>query len=194
MLDKLQQLYNTYAHVDDSDEAWGWLSKLNASQAFLACLGAGPWKEKRRKTVQSAALTALGNFDLAEDVPIPFPLKWQNDKLAALRASLQQQRRYMSAFCERLMSTPTLARKRLYAVTESRGRAKVLDLFCRDYLKVPSFPIDRHVARILDDAGIKKNEDQLVKSCLEAGIDPRKLARRLVGHTVSNPDLSEFRL
>lgn len=197
LADKLVELNAAYSYVDDSEAAWAWLNDFNPSQALVVCLGAGPWKEGRRKAVQSHALRALGSSDIADCNPqnLGFPLQWQYRKVAFLieylRTHFAITERPMDKFFFWLQSNPRSATSELYKATGSSGRAKVLDLYARDYLNVPSFPIDRHVHRVLRDAGLPLKEDTLVAACYHADLDPRKVARRLVGHTVSNPDLSD---
>lgn len=156
-----------------------WLDHLNASQAFLTCIGAGPWKIQRRSLIQKGAVSALKDKDLSqiEDVRIfGFPLDWQNEKTALMIDHLKTHNTEMAPFSASLSSVAD-PRKTLYEITQTKGRAKVLDLFIRDYLKLSSFPIDRHVERLLKDNNFPVNENYMTTLCKEAGLDACHVAR-----------------
>lgn len=70
--------------------------------------------------------------------------------------------------------------------------AKVISLFCRDGLGAPSFPIDRHVKRKLQELHLPTNEDDMIEVCEKAGIDPRRAAATFVrtASDMDNPDWS----
>lgn len=164
------------------DKTWNWLDNFTPSEAFLVCLGAGPWKIKRRTLIQQQAVKALNKKDLSQvrDINIfKYPLKWQNDKVAAMIDYLQRYKITMTWFAEFIthIKNPT---KLLYEVTNTKGRAKVLDLFIRDYIKAPSFPIDRWVARALKDNDLPLHENYLIELCNKAGLDPRIVARHFI--------------
>lgn len=159
-----------------------WLDHLNPSQAFLTCLGAGPWKIMRRTIIQKGAVEALGPLDLSEvdDISIfKFPLDWQNEKVFAMTDYLRRYLVTMTWFTK-FISGMREPNKMLYEVTKTKGRAKVLDLFVRDYLKLPSFPIDRHVERILKRNNFPVNERYMMELCEKAGLDAPHVARVLV--------------
>jgi len=159
-----------------------WLDHLNPSQAFLTCLGAGPWKIARRTLIQKEAIHALGDRDLTQinDIKIfRFPLDWQNKKIAAIIDYLQRYKISMSWFV-RFIADMNEPAKILYDVTQTSGRAKVLDLFIRDYLKLPSFPIDRHVERELRRNGFPVSEKYMINLCKEAELDVSYVARVFV--------------
>jgi len=79
--------------------------------------------------------------------------------------------------------------KMLYEITNTKGRAKVLDLFVRDYLKAPAFPIDRWVARKLKEQNLPQNEKYMINLCNLAGLDVNHVARIFVssGNFTGNP-------
>jgi hypothetical protein len=171
----IQKIEATSA-IDDGT----WLDHLNASQAFVTCLGAGPWKIARRTLIQKEAVESLGGLDLSQVItPYRFPLEWQNEKLDAMIDYLKRYLVTMSWFAKFLsgMNEPT---KMLYEITKTKGRAKVLDLFVRDYLKLPSFPIDRHVERVLKENGFPVNEKHMIGLCEEAGLNVSHVARAFV--------------
>lgn len=183
-IDKLknlvQQIENTY-NIDDGT----WLDHLNASQAFLVCIGAGPWKINRRNNIQTQAVEALGDKDLSQvdDVSIfQFPLDWQVQKTADMINYLQRYKVSMRWFAGWVAGFPEPV-KALYNITHTKRRAKVLDLFARDYLKVPSFPIDRHVEAILNENGFPVNEQYMINLCNKAGLNVSHVARAFVAGT-----------
>lgn len=169
------------SQIDDGT----WLDHLNPSQAFLVCIGAGPWKINRRNLIQQGAVEALGAKDLAEvtDVNIfKFPLDWQVQKTADMIDYLQRYKITMRWFAGWVAGFPNPI-KMIYDITKTRGRAKVLDLYARDYLKVPSFPIDRHVERILKENGFPVNEKYMIDLCNQAGLNVSHVARVFVAGT-----------
>lgn len=175
---KLSTLVKTLEPITVTDDG-KWLDHLNASQAFLTCIGAGPWKIQRRSLIQRQAIQALKDKDLSQiqDVAIfCFPLDWQNNKTAAMISYLKINDLTMQNFTK-VLSKLDDPRKALYDLTETKGRAKVLDLFIRDYLKLPSFPIDRHVERILKENNFPVNENYMIELCKEAGLDACHVAR-----------------
>ena len=168
-----------------SDENWNWLDKCNPSQAFLICIGAGPWRIERRMKIQTQAVKALDNRDLADidDVgTFDFPLNWQNQKVQAVINYLRAYKISMTHFTNFMADMKNPA-EMLYEITKTRGRAKVLDLFARDYLKAVSFPIDRWVKRILEANNLPVNEAFMIELCNKAGLDPRYVARALVNNS-----------
>ena len=180
---KIKAIYDTYDLSKYTDDKWNWLDHLNASQAYVVCLGAGPWKIRRRSIVQQRAVDILGSRDLSElsdDETLNFPLGWQKQKLQTMIAHLKRSKFTMTVFAERLKQADFVAVTRLYTVTKTKGRAKVLDLYARDYLKVSSFPIDRWVARRLKALELPQDEFAMILLCEKAGIDPRYFARMLV--------------
>lgn len=159
-----------------------WLDHLNPSQAFLTCIGAGPWKVNRRSLIQKQAVDALENNDLSQidDVLVfRFPLEWQITKTAAMIDYLQRYKitmTWLSGFLSRIKNPVPM----LYQITNSKQRAKVLDLFARDYLKAVSFPIDRHVAKLLKENNLPVDEDKMIELCKQLDYDAKYVARLFV--------------
>jgi hypothetical protein len=54
---------------------------------------------------------------------------------------------------------------------------KTLSVFVRDCVKANCFPIDSRVANELKTYGIPEDEQLLVNLCLNAGLNPREVAR-----------------
>lgn len=70
----------------------------------------------------------------------------------------------------------------------SKG-TKVLWLFIRDFLKLPAFPIDRHVRRKLKEYKLPIDPIYIIGLCQKAGIDSNALNRSLF--LGKNPDFSK---
>lgn len=176
----VQSIENKF-QIDDGK----WLDHLNASQAFLVCMGAGPWKINRRNLIQHGAVEALGDKDLSQvdDVKIfKYPLDWQNQKTGDMIDYLKRYKISMRWFAGWVAGFPNCI-KMLYEITNTRGRAKILDLYARDYLKVPSFPIDRHVERVLKENGFPVDEKYMIDLCKQAGLNVSHVARAFVAGT-----------
>lgn len=183
-MDEMVRLKNLIQQIENNSviDDGTWLDHLNASQAFLVCIGAGPWKIGRRNFIQNGAIEALGDKDLSQidDIKIfKYPLKWQNQKVADLIEYLKKYKITMKWFVEWIsgMRDPV---KVLYEITKTTGRAKVLDLFARDYLKAASFPIDRHVEKVLRDNDFPVNEKYMIELCQKTGLSVSHVARAFV--------------
>ncbi len=188
-----------------------WLP-FDPSAAFICCIGAGPWKYGRRRKIQLQGLERLAGRDLQEAVLGNattktifdeslrvdwFPLKWQNQMTGALAFYLRQLGRSLKKpitladFCAQAPFNDGW-RKLFYDVCGCPKGAKVLSLFCRDYMRIPSFPIDRHVRKILKENGLPDKEEQVLQLCEMANVDPIHLARCLGTSRLNggNPDWS----
>lgn len=157
-----------------------WLPQ-DYSQAFVVCVGAGPWKADRRYKVQCAALDKLKErpLEVLESDKIDwFPLDWQNQFIQKMVRHLHTARTSMDGFC---ISIKMAARKNplvgLSLYYQSIGaQSKVLSLFARDCLKIAAFPIDRHVERWLKKYDLPVDEIKLLKLCMKADLNPREVA------------------
>ena len=157
-----------------------WLPQ-NYSQAFVVCVGAGPWKIDRRYKVQCAALLELNGrpLEVLESDKIDwFPLVWQNQFIQKMVRHLHTARTSMDDFCRGIQlaaSKNPLVGLSLYY--QSIGaQSKVLSLFARDALKIAAFPIDRHVERWLKKYELPVDEIKLLKLCMKADLNPRAVA------------------
>lgn len=199
MLDQLAKLWldatppGGYQEVDD--DHWTWLDGLSHVQAFLVCLGAGPWKEGRRLKVQRIA---LGSYKMQGSPPLRdvdplglgYPLQWQIDKISKLSQALKhieyrvdgQIAEEFDYLCSVMISIRDP--ECLYGIV---GRCKTVELFVRDHLKLPSFPIDRHVRRALKWYGLPDSPKVIIDGCHELGNDPRLLSRALFRVASENP-------
>jgi len=176
---------------------FGWLRGRSFSDAFVICIGAGPWKFNRRKNIQGRALKILNGRDLVslseDEIVQMYPLQWQRSFIKTAVYNLTDpnsawKKSDFDIFCAR---KPPIGRRIMLSLVGSSS-TKVISLFCRDALKVPSFPIDRHVRRKLIELGLPADEDKMIDLCEEAGIDPRKVAVAFVraASDMDNPDWS----
>lgn len=180
-----------------------WLDDLTYSQALVVCIGAGPWKEKRRQQVQRQALDMLEDHDITQiPWPLPkhekwYPFDWQNDMLGKISRIFQYSHRIFNEWCnlrkKDCENSPTAIKtfwrfEFLKAIEYEKKVPKVLSLFIRDKLGFPSFPLDRHVKRILDDCDIPHDETLILNLCLRNGINPSQLNRYIFHQKSSNPD------
>ena len=173
-----------------------WLPS-DPNQAFVCCIGAGPWKYGRRRTIQLKALTQLGQrciSQLSGDEQW-FPLGWQNRMLSSLTVTLKTLQTSMFHFGAALQGMePVKARTTFYDACGSPEGTKVLSLFLRDFVGVPCFPIDRHVRRELLLLCLPTKEVDLLAAFTDVGVDPIPAARMLGTSKLDggNPDWSDW--
>lgn len=158
-------------------ERYTWLDTMNYSQAFLACIGAGPWKIGRRRLIQKTAIQSLGDKDLSVATITPFPLDWQNRFLSSMQGFLRETSQTMEEVC---VGFKGVDRTYLYRAAGCPKGAKVLSLFCRDKLHIPAFPVDRHVRRVLQEHGLPTKEAELIALCATEGLDPIETATLII--------------
>lgn len=166
--------------------------------AYLLCVGSGPWKIQRRVQVQARAirwvLEAGGDITMVNEHRLwrMFPLDWQNRLVAhgarAARYRKQTFAQYMQALRVRMNAAPgaPLPPQAEQVATwfkecgcEPDKGAKVLWMFLRDWLGVPSFPIDRHVGAWLREHGFPVDSRRMVELCGAACVPASDFARRL---------------
>ncbi len=208
MIKEIEKIYKSFGKIEPDH----WLDGRNFSDAFILCLASGPWRMARRLKIQQEAINKLNNQDLSQieidkgfdyypehTVINWFPLDWQNKYLYNMVKYLQDNELTMEEYCNGLIDGSPFAvnyylhnREFLYQACENPKGIKVLSLFCRDSLKVPSFPIDRHVRRYLKEQGLPQTEAEIVNICLDIDIDPILLATAIVKNIggVNNPDWS----
>jgi len=205
-IQKIIEIYNSFGKVESFD----WLDGRNFSDAFVLCISSGPWMYARRKTVQEMAINTLNGRDLSQIeirhshdyVPEQstinwFPLVWQNKYLFNMVKYLQENDLTMEEYCERLICGHPIvdrynphSRKFLYEACGQPKGIKVLSLFCRDALKIPAFPIDRHVRKYLIEQNLPVNEDDMIELCFQANLDPNLVATGVIKNIgdLKNPD------
>jgi len=191
-IEKIKKMYSSEPTYDHT-----WVGS-ESNKAFLICIGAGPWKVERRKKVQTRAIQWLNNRDLGNILPSQFeniyPLKWENDMLFNMITSLNKKQIEFKTLCDIWLekgkyswTTPIVEFFNLCGANP-KG-TKVLWLFIRDYLKLPAFPIDRHVRRKLKEYKLPIDPIYIIGLCQKAGIDPNALNRSLF--LGKNPDFSK---
>jgi len=177
-----------------------WLG-INPDYAFLICIGAGPWKVKRRFKVQKTAINWFiqqNKLDLAnvslENVRDVYPFQWQNDHLYNMIKSLQDKgvtykeilQRWKDEFDRKTWWT---AHEELFAMCGvSKQGTKVLWLFIRDCLQLPAFPVDRWVCRNLQKHGLPPKAWYMTQACILADVNPNEFNRALFSGI--NPNFS----
>lgn len=195
---KLTALYNSFGKV----ELFNWLEGRSFSDAFVICLGAGPWKFKRRQAVQKKALEHLNGSDLSKIGTSNhwYPFGWQNKMLNSMSKFLSDSSKTMNSFCEDLIllgkTAPNhsafIAQRVLCAACDigEKPLPKVLSLFCRDSLRIESFPIDRHVKKFLLEHSFPADEQAMIKICNRAKLDPIYVATGIIkiAGNLDNPD------
>jgi hypothetical protein len=195
MLNQIKTLIDFWEDNQHLSYPFNWLRGRSYSEAFVICIGAGPWKFNRRKAIQGQALKILGKRDLValsdDEISQMYPLQWQRNFIERAVDNLTNPnsswRKYdFEVFCS---CEPPIGRRTMLSLVGSSS-TKVISLFCRDALKVPSFPIDRHVKRKLIELGLPTDEDAVIELCEDAGIDPRKAAVAFVraASDMDNPD------
>lgn len=199
--DLVQLKFAADGHDSLSTNTW---LPANYSRAFVICIGAGPWKFNRRLTVQQNAVAWLNNRELetiAEPVSC-YPLDWQNTTVSTLASNLRAMKTSMHDFCSKIIKESAIdsakSRRDFYSACGNPKGFKVLSLFCRDALKIDSFPIDRHVQRRIDKFNLPNDENALVHLCNKSNLPSRNVATWFVhegengrGLNKGNPDWTD---
>lgn len=209
-----------YIETADVKRSPAWLP-TRPSQAFLVCLGAGPWKFARRQKIQRDALDWLGDGDLVDLAHVmktneifpnrfekqiyphcPFPLTWQ---VLILRRAVENtiHNNRGSVTFDELITTMLQNPDKQNQLTQfytlcgifPPKHIKTISLFCRDYLKCPCFPMDRHVKKQLKELELGKlSEVELVEVCKSINQDPCELAFTMVNckMSIGNPNWTNY--
>jgi len=180
------KLINFYNKCKDKKH-FNWLNGRSYSEALVICVGAGPWRFNRRKKIQGLALSVLNGRDLTEFPLNVYPLDWQNNIIINMQANTLKNRTQFNIVCQNINH-----RNAILEMSGCKKLPKVLSLFCRDSLKIPAFPIDRHVKRKLEELNLPTNEDDMINLCIETGLPPRDVAVAFVrvASDMDNPDWS----
>jgi len=199
--EEIYKLYQLEKLGSDDENSWKWLPD-NPNRAFLICLGAGPWKRLRRVIVQAAAiewyeerwndLSAIPRYGNWK----PFPLDWQNLYLRNIVMSLQEQKSSFRFKCVQWSFNTRIWNESLLQFFKMCGVGpegrKCLWLFARDFLCLPSFPIDRHVKKALAEVDLPTTDSwYIIELCHKAGMDPSALNRSLFLSKSENYDWSD---
>lgn len=171
-----------------------WLPKTY-SAAFVVCLGAGPWRYNRRRHIQGLALDKIKKVDLRY-LKVKqcnfYPLKWQNDILVKMVLFLRKNNTTFKDFCKKVIEKNSI--DLFYKACEKNNHIKTISLFCRDKLKIDSFPIDRHVAKNLKKYNLPINEQIMIDLCRKNNLNPIKVSYSLVSRNLDkgNPNWSKY--
>lgn len=185
-IDLLKKLSLKYKATYDSS----WLPK-NPNLALLVCLGAGPWKVERRTKVQKKAIKWFLESEIKDlkyanvlEVKNVFPLHWQNQHLIYLIENLNRINLTFQEFCDIWKKNITHKWEdfsiRLFQLCNVRNYykgTKTLWLFTRDFMNGPSFPIDRHVTKKLQEYNLPLDSHYMTRACVAAKIDGNELNR-----------------
>lgn len=157
-----------------------WLP-ADATQAYIVCIAQGPWKVERRMKITKAACLEAKGKDMSQIADIAaFPFAWQKGLVSGinkhLRASGQKMPELIAMVRTLAKTDSAKARELFYRACGTKGAPKVLSLFLRDYVRIPTFSIDRWVKRILVANNLPVNENALVALCEEKGYDPVAVA------------------
>ena len=171
-----------------------WLPTI-ADEAFLTCVAAGPWNWSRRQAVAKEAIDWVHkwegelhnvlHYDLKYGV---FPFEWQHNYVQQMIIYLRINHVSLTNMVVRWLSDKDEWRnhiKEFFHMCDASDKgSKVLWLFVRDFLKLPAFPIDRHVSRNLKELGLPMDSWLMVELCEKAGVDTNKIARGLFSGTL----------
>jgi hypothetical protein len=175
-------LENLYRKVRSKVRHNDWLPRHSPTKAFIICVAQGPWKFERREKITKTALKEVGSRDMNQIGSITaFPFTWQQGLVSNLNAYLVRKNLTMNQFMVKLRKLharkgSAKARQLWYNACGAPTGPKVLSLFLRDWARIPSFPIDRHVKRMLVKHKLPIHEAALVQLCDEINIDAMSLA------------------
>lgn len=167
-----------------------WLP-VRPTEAFLVCVGSGPWGFSRRFAVQKKALELMGKDDLRSEILLQddlFPLKWQNMIVSEMGRYLREKNWRFDIAVYSIIPMNGIEPTEMQIKFLFLGLAdyKVVQMFIRDYLQADAFPIDRHVKKFLKDNGLPVNTYEMIKLCNNNGINPNVLNRAIC--KAENPD------
>jgi hypothetical protein len=190
--------------VPDSDVTW--LSVHRPSIAFAICIGAGPWQIGRRRTVQQSFIDALCDQDLSSTsalkrLHIACQLDWQTKWFDTVHDILRLCRPLKLSFdqfftfdgFEHWIDRRQQFEKFFGYQCDPYAFPKVVQLFLRDYLFVPCFPIDRHVRRWLSERGLPTKSSAIVQLFFELHLNPSGYSRAIFNSKAENATFTATR-
>lgn len=183
---RIKDLAKIYSHP-------GKLINATWDEAFVRCLCLGPWRKERRAQVRTLALSALenaeGKLHKMKDVSF-FPFQWQITYASNMIAHLNAREVSMGMYCNSLMRCyeamwpkgKRIVLENFFSVVSGGDRrgSKVLWLFLRDFIRIPAFPIDRHIKRFLQRQDLPVNSWRMMDLCIEAGVDAGLFNRGII--------------
>jgi len=170
----------------------------HAHTAFLVSLGTDQQEETKRFKIQNDALTwfyshRVSDFRYIHEMGDVYPLIKQNNYLFNMLQSVHSEQDLFEALCIEWKASPDweYSLKDLFTKCGlTKKGATPLWVFARDYLNIPSFPIDKNIKKILEKNKLPTCPWKIIYLCQEANIDPNSLNRKLCNK--SNFDWSEY--
>lgn len=160
----------------------GWLGD-DPNLAFLISLGAGPWHYSRRYTIQKKVIDYYIENQLQDITQIYtkdlYPLSWQNVFLSRMIEYLVKNNMNFTGLCLLLKKKHDLLES--ICLLDKTKNSKVLNMFKRDFLRIPSFPIDRRVKRNLLLEHLPVDSNKMLSFCFKNKINPNMLNRAMFG-------------
>lgn len=170
---------------DSYDTSW---IGSDAHIAFLIALGEGPWSSDTRYKVQKKALDWFFKKDVSDfryldlEYEEVYPLEWQNNFLFNMIYSLHEGGDLFEALCFhwKISNNWKNSLEELFQrCGASKKNAKSLWIFSRDYLKLPSFPINKEIRKTLKTNKLPDCPFEIIDLCQKANIDPNNLNRKM---------------
>jgi hypothetical protein len=192
LLSKLAKIVSGVQPVKDTSVTW--LSRHRPSAALCCCIGAGPWKFKRRRDVQQSFVDALGNRDLSERQALlklspKIQLDWQFTWFYRVNRNCKLNNiRFDDAFDIKQPKHILLENfKRI--ITPDASYPKVIGLFVRDFLFIPCFPVDRHVRAFMKEHGLPEKAIEAEALFKQLCLNPSYYSRAIFNSKAANPEL-----
>lgn len=160
----------------------------NAHTAFFVSIGSGPWKDQRIFDVQKSSLDWFYKQNvsdlkyLSDTEQKVYPSDWQNKFLFNMIKSLHVNSDMFEALCLHWKISNDWRgslQDLFYRCGSNKNGSKVLWLFARDYLNIPSFPIDPTIKRALKAHKLPTCPWEMTELCLEAEVNPNILNRKM---------------
>ncbi|MHA1614824.1 MAG: MBL fold metallo-hydrolase, partial [Candidatus Thorarchaeota archaeon] len=110
---------------------------------------------------------------------LPYQVDWEFEFLKRTRDFLKRHNLTFEQFIDRIANFDSLVIRTLLQIMLKTTSSKIIEVFMRDYLRKPAFPIDFHVATVLEKFKIPKNSELIVAVCRYSGICPKTLNRAI---------------
>jgi hypothetical protein len=182
------------------DRAATWLVDHRPSVAFSICIGAGPWRIKRRRSVQQSFIDALGKRDLSNLVAArkliqAGQLDWQGEWFERINRRLRSKdfkpegkrvKNFDDLFWPGMNDHLKKSRFELLIEMPIYKAPKVVQLFARDYLFIDCFPVDRHVREWLKERKLPTNPAKVMRLFKELGRHASGYSRAIFNSKAEN--------
>ena len=186
-----------------------WLTEHRPSVAFAICIGAGPWRIGRRRKVQQSFIDALGINDLSSTKALKKLVKasqldWQEVWFRKIHRNLKPisnrmiDRGLNLGYFDNMFENPDedfLVQERFERLIEMPvyRAPKVVQLFVRDYLFIPCFPVDRHVRLWLKERKLPTISRKVVGLFEQLGKNPSGYSRAIFNAKAENATFTPTR-